>query len=50
VIGTGSEIVDVYAALADRGVQRFYVWFTDFAPPETLASFGAEVVAQLASP
>ena len=50
VIGTGSEIVDVYAALADRGVERFYVWFTDFAPPETLAAFGSEVIAQLASP
>ena len=50
VIGTGSEIVDVYAALADRGVERFYVWFTDFAPPETIAAFGSEVVAELASP
>ena len=40
----------LYAALADRGVERFYVWFTDFAPPETLAAFGAEVIAELASP
>ena len=23
-----------------RGVERFYVWFADFAPPETLARFG----------
>ncbi len=49
VIGTGNEIVDFYASTAARGVERFYVWFTDFAPPETLAAFGSEVIAQLAS-
>ena len=47
VIGTGNEIVDFYASLVDEGVERFYVWFTDFAPPETLAAFGTEVIAQL---
>ena len=50
VIGTGNEIVDFYASTAAQGVERFYVWFTDFAPPETLAAFGSEVIAQLASP
>jgi alkanesulfonate monooxygenase SsuD/methylene tetrahydromethanopterin reductase-like flavin-dependent oxidoreductase (luciferase family) len=50
VIGTGNEIVDFYASMAAQGVERFYVWFTDFAPPETLAAFGAEVIAQLAAP
>jgi alkanesulfonate monooxygenase SsuD/methylene tetrahydromethanopterin reductase-like flavin-dependent oxidoreductase (luciferase family) len=48
VIGTGHEIVDFYASMADQGVERFYVWFTDFAPPETLEAFGAEVIAELA--
>jgi alkanesulfonate monooxygenase SsuD/methylene tetrahydromethanopterin reductase-like flavin-dependent oxidoreductase (luciferase family) len=49
VIGTGNEIVDFYASMAAQGVERFYVWFTDFAPPETLEAFGAEVIAQLAT-
>ena len=45
VIGTGTELVDFYAGLRETGVERTYVWFTDFAPPETIAAFGAEVVA-----
>jgi alkanesulfonate monooxygenase SsuD/methylene tetrahydromethanopterin reductase-like flavin-dependent oxidoreductase (luciferase family) len=49
VIGTGNEIVDFYASTVAQGVERFYVWFTDFAPPETLAAFGSEVIAQLAT-
>lgn len=47
VIGTGSELVDHYRTMADQGVERVYAWFCDFAAPETLASFGAEVIAQL---
>jgi hypothetical protein len=27
-----------------RGVERFYVWFADFAPPSTLEAFGAQVI------
>ncbi len=49
VIGTGPELVDHFAGLAERGVERVYVWFCDFAPPETLAGFGAEVAAVLAA-
>jgi hypothetical protein len=30
--------------LAAREVERSYVWFSDFAPPETLAAFGEEVI------
>ena len=45
--GTSPELVDQFAALADRGVERVYAWFTDFAMPETLEQFGAEVIAQL---
>ena len=45
VIGTAPELVDHFAALASRGVERTYVWFTDFAPPATLAAFGADVIA-----
>jgi alkanesulfonate monooxygenase SsuD/methylene tetrahydromethanopterin reductase-like flavin-dependent oxidoreductase (luciferase family) len=47
VIGTASEIVDFYAALGNKGVERFYVWFTDFAPPATLEAFGADVISVL---
>ena len=47
VVGTGPELVDHFRSLRDRGVERFYVWFTDFAPPATVTGFGAEVIAQL---
>jgi alkanesulfonate monooxygenase SsuD/methylene tetrahydromethanopterin reductase-like flavin-dependent oxidoreductase (luciferase family) len=47
VIGTGPELVDHYGALAEQGVERVYVWFTDFAPPATLEAFGAEVIATM---
>jgi alkanesulfonate monooxygenase SsuD/methylene tetrahydromethanopterin reductase-like flavin-dependent oxidoreductase (luciferase family) len=42
--GTGPELVDHFGALAARGIERAYVWFTDFAPEETLAAFGDEVI------
>jgi len=48
VIGDANEVVDYYAALVDQGVERFYVWFTDFADPRTLAAFGATVIAEFA--
>lgn len=48
VIGTGAELVDHFAGLQDQGVERVYAWFCDFAPADTLAGFGAEVVAPLA--
>jgi alkanesulfonate monooxygenase SsuD/methylene tetrahydromethanopterin reductase-like flavin-dependent oxidoreductase (luciferase family) len=47
LVGTGAEIVPRLAALAADGVERFYTWFTDFAPPETLAAFGREVIADM---
>lgn len=48
VVGSSSELVDHYAGLAGKGVERVYAWFTDFAPPDTLARFGAEVLPHLA--
>lgn len=45
VVGTAAELVDHFGALAARGVERAYVWFTDFGPPETLSAFGEGVVA-----
>ena len=47
VIGSAAELVDYFGSLAERGVERVYVWFSDFAPPETLSAFGEEVVRPL---
>jgi alkanesulfonate monooxygenase SsuD/methylene tetrahydromethanopterin reductase-like flavin-dependent oxidoreductase (luciferase family) len=46
-VGSAAELVDHFGGLADRGVERVYVWFTDFAVPETLAAFGDGVIAPL---
>jgi hypothetical protein len=40
-------LIDHFAAARDRGVERFYVWFADFASPDTLAAFGAGVIGQV---
>ncbi|HLY82242.1 MAG TPA: LLM class flavin-dependent oxidoreductase [Acidimicrobiales bacterium] len=47
VIGDASQLVDHFGALNERGVERFYTWFTDFASPDTLAAFGENVIAVL---
>ena len=46
IVGTAPELVDYFGSLQERGVERVYVWFCDFAAPETLAAFGAEVIGQ----
>lgn len=48
VVGTGPELAEHFSRMGERGVERVYVWFCDFAPPETLAAFGEQVIAQLA--
>jgi alkanesulfonate monooxygenase SsuD/methylene tetrahydromethanopterin reductase-like flavin-dependent oxidoreductase (luciferase family) len=50
VLGSAPELVDYFGTLRARGVERAYVWFTDFAPPETLEAFGQEVIGALSSP
>lgn len=45
--GTADEVVAELASFHDRGVDRFYVWFADFAPIATLEAFGAEVIATM---
>jgi alkanesulfonate monooxygenase SsuD/methylene tetrahydromethanopterin reductase-like flavin-dependent oxidoreductase (luciferase family) len=47
VLGTGPELVDHFGSLAERGIERVYVWFTDFAPPDTLSAFGEGVIGAL---
>ncbi|MDH3705653.1 MAG: LLM class flavin-dependent oxidoreductase [Acidimicrobiia bacterium] len=44
-VGTTSELIDHLGARLEAGVERLYIWFTDFALPETLEQFGAEVIA-----
>jgi alkanesulfonate monooxygenase SsuD/methylene tetrahydromethanopterin reductase-like flavin-dependent oxidoreductase (luciferase family) len=48
-IGSSAELVDHYGRLAERGIERVYTWFCDFAPPETLAEFGEDVISRLRS-
>lgn len=45
VVGGRDELVEHFAAMQERGVERVYVWFADFAPPATLEAFGAEVIS-----
>jgi alkanesulfonate monooxygenase SsuD/methylene tetrahydromethanopterin reductase-like flavin-dependent oxidoreductase (luciferase family) len=47
-VGTGPELVEHFSALGKDGVDRFYCWFTDFAPVDTIAGFGADVIARCA--
>jgi alkanesulfonate monooxygenase SsuD/methylene tetrahydromethanopterin reductase-like flavin-dependent oxidoreductase (luciferase family) len=42
--GTGPELVEHFARWRERGVERFYTWFTDFASLDTIAGFGADVI------
>ena len=46
-VGSGPELVEHFHSLSDRGVERCYVWFADFAQPDTLRAFGEHVVAQV---
>jgi alkanesulfonate monooxygenase SsuD/methylene tetrahydromethanopterin reductase-like flavin-dependent oxidoreductase (luciferase family) len=50
VAGTPGELAAHFAGMRARGVERFYVWFADFAPPETLARFGDVIAADTAVP
>jgi alkanesulfonate monooxygenase SsuD/methylene tetrahydromethanopterin reductase-like flavin-dependent oxidoreductase (luciferase family) len=49
VVGTAAELVDRFGRLAEKGVERVYAWFTDFAAVETLAAFGEGVITPLRS-
>lgn len=45
VCGRADELIDYFAGLRGQGAQRFYVWFSDFAAPETIAEFGKRVIS-----
>jgi alkanesulfonate monooxygenase SsuD/methylene tetrahydromethanopterin reductase-like flavin-dependent oxidoreductase (luciferase family) len=44
VCGDADELIAHFAGLAAQGVDRFYVWFADFAAPESLHVFGDTVI------
>lgn len=48
VVGNPGELISHFGELRDRGVERFYVWFADFASPATLAGF-AEVIGAVSA-
>ncbi|AXN51328.1 F420-dependent glucose-6-phosphate dehydrogenase [Mycobacterium marinum] len=50
VCGGAGEMIEHFAGLAAQGVQRFYVWFADFAAADTLAEFGESVIKEFADP
>jgi alkanesulfonate monooxygenase SsuD/methylene tetrahydromethanopterin reductase-like flavin-dependent oxidoreductase (luciferase family) len=43
VIGTAEEMTEHFSSLRERGIERVYTWFADFAPPATLERFSAVV-------
>ena len=45
ITGTVDGVADAFAGLRASGVERFYLQFSDFGTPDTLARFGAEVIS-----
>ncbi len=46
-IGNGDELLAYFGGLKAQGVERLYIWFCDFAQPDTVAGFGETVIAPL---
>jgi alkanesulfonate monooxygenase SsuD/methylene tetrahydromethanopterin reductase-like flavin-dependent oxidoreductase (luciferase family) len=44
VCGDADELSGHFSKLSGQGVERFYVWFADFAAPESLHEFGETVI------
>lgn len=44
IIGTPDQVADQLIAVGRSGVERFFVPFSDFAPPETLSLFAGDVI------
>jgi hypothetical protein len=44
VCGDADELSGHFANLSGQGVERFYVWFADFAAPESVREFGETVI------
>jgi alkanesulfonate monooxygenase SsuD/methylene tetrahydromethanopterin reductase-like flavin-dependent oxidoreductase (luciferase family) len=50
ITGTAADVATALADLKTRGVERFYLQFSDFGTSETLARFGADVIPSLRAP
>lgn len=50
VYGDARELVGHFSGLAGQGVERFYVWFADFAAPDSLHEFGESVIKPFPAP
>jgi alkanesulfonate monooxygenase SsuD/methylene tetrahydromethanopterin reductase-like flavin-dependent oxidoreductase (luciferase family) len=50
VCGNADELVQYFAGLAAKRVERLYVWFADFAAPDSLAEFGESVIKAFPDP
>ncbi|ABK75450.1 LLM class flavin-dependent oxidoreductase [Mycolicibacterium smegmatis] len=44
VCGDAAELTEHFAGLAAQGIERFYVWFADFAAPQTISEFAETVM------
>src|SRR5258707_9908040 len=44
VCGDADQLIQHFAGLAAQRVERFYVWFADFANPDSLHEFGETVI------
>jgi alkanesulfonate monooxygenase SsuD/methylene tetrahydromethanopterin reductase-like flavin-dependent oxidoreductase (luciferase family) len=49
VCGDAEELIEHFAGLAAQRVERFYVWFADFAAPDSLHEFGETVIKGFAA-
>ncbi len=47
MIGAADELVEHFARRREQGVERIYVWTSDFGVPETLTEFGETVISRL---
>ncbi|OBJ88969.1 NADP oxidoreductase [Mycobacterium sp. 1245499.0] len=50
VCGDADELIGHFTGLAAQRVERFYVWFADFAAPESLHEFGESVIKAFPAP
>lgn len=47
VCGNADELVEYFHGLSRQGAQRFYIWFADNAPLDSIAEFGESVIGVL---
>jgi hypothetical protein len=50
VCGDADELIGHFTRLATQRVERFYVWFADFAVPDSLHDFGESVIKAFPAP